>query len=65
MTKHYFAADGSYGDSNVLVIDTSEWSQDEWDIIENCQDSERIAIAWQLANDPIQDNGQDMLPGIE
>jgi hypothetical protein len=47
------------------VIDTSEWSQDEWDIIENCQDSERIAIAWQLANDPIQDNGQDMLPGIE
>ena len=48
MTKHYFAADGSYGDAQIIVVDTSDWSKDEWDIIENCSDSERLDIAYQL-----------------
>jgi len=63
MTKHYFAADGSYGDAQIIVVDTSDWSQDEWDIIENCSDSERLDIAYQLTQEPkIQ---QDTLPGLE
>lgn len=63
-TTHYFAADGSYGEADILVLDTSDWSQDEWDIIENAPDSERMAIAWQLSNGPSVNPGQDPLPGI-
>ena len=45
----YFASDGSYGWSNNLtVIDTSEWTEDDWDRIENCLDDERLDIAREI-----------------
>ena len=63
MTKHYYAADGIYGDAQIIVIYTSDWSKDAWDIIENCTDDERLDIAYQLTQAPkIQ---QDMLPGLD
>lgn len=61
---HYFAADGSYGNSDLVIVDTSDWTTDEWDIVENAPDSERMSIAWQLCNGPDTDPGQDSLPGI-
>mgnify|MGYP006297109677 CR=1 FL=1 len=61
---HYFAADGSYGDADLVIIDTSEWTQDEWDIVENATDAERMVIAWQLSNGPDSHPDQDTLPGI-
>ena len=46
----YFAMDGNYGDSHGLVVlDTSRWSDDNWDAIENSPDEERIIIALEIA----------------
>jgi hypothetical protein len=61
---HYFAADGSYGNADLVIVDTSDWSIDEWDIIENAPDSERMELAWQLSHGPDTNPDQDPLPGI-
>jgi sarcosine oxidase gamma subunit len=61
---HYFAADGSYGSADLVIIDTSDWSPDEWDIVENAPEDERMAIAWQLSNSAGTNLAQDPLPGI-
>lgn len=46
----YFAHDGSYGPAGgIVVIDTSAWSQDDWDQIEEATDMERLAIAIGIA----------------
>jgi len=51
MTLHYFAEDGSYGDaSNLEVIDTSEWTEKEWEEVEEASDSTRVYIASYIAN---------------
>ena len=48
----YFANDGSYGDADQLVIiDTSHWSDDRWDAVRNATDNQRISLAKQL--DPL------------
>lgn len=61
----YFAADGSYGGANDLVIvDTSSWSQDEWDIVDETPDSARANVAWQLAHGSIDTEDQPELPGL-
>ena len=40
--NHYFATDGNYGNAeNLVIIDTADWTEDEWDIIE--QSPEMIA----------------------
>jgi hypothetical protein len=49
MSTHYFAADGSYGTSNIIVIDTTDWSPEEWEIVDNATDQERISIAYQIS----------------
>lgn len=49
MTTTYFATDGSYGDADdILVIDTSDWSDDEWDAVRECADSARHDVARQI-----------------
>ena len=46
----YFAADGSYGDAaGLVVIDTSDWDQDDWDHIDFAPESERLSIARELS----------------
>ncbi len=51
MTLHYFAEDGNYGDaSNLEVLDTSNWTQDEWQEVEEASDSTRVYIAAYIAN---------------
>ncbi len=50
-TKTYFASDGSYGDgSDIVVIDTTDWGSEEWEIIDEAPDSERREIALQLSS---------------
>ena len=45
----YFAKDGSYGDAeDILVIDTSKWSDEEREAIEMCADSARWDVAAQI-----------------
>ena len=42
----YFASDGSYGDADDLItIDTSGWTEADWEKIEEASDSDRGAIA--------------------
>lgn len=46
----YFAADGSFGDAaGLVVIDTSDWDQDDWDHIDFAPESERLSIARELS----------------
>lgn len=64
---HYFAADGNYGSADKLVIvDTSDWDVEEWDIIDQTPDSDRAMVAFQMASGKGQiiDPTQDPLPGI-
>ena len=66
-TLHYFAADGNYGSADQLVIvDTSDWDVDEWDIIDQTPDSDRAMVAFQMSQGKGQiiDPTQDPLPGI-
>lgn len=45
----YFAADGSYGDAqDLLVVSTSDWPAGAFDSIEDASDSGRLAIAIQM-----------------
>lgn len=49
MTMMYFAADGSYGDAEgLVVVDTADWSDDEFDAVVGCADSERRDLAREL-----------------
>jgi hypothetical protein len=44
--QFYFSHDGSYGSmSKTSLIDTSSWTQEQWDEIETCSDSERLELA--------------------
>lgn len=43
---YYFATDGNYGDANGLVlVDTTNWTEDDWLLIEDAHDSERADMA--------------------
>jgi len=46
MTIHYFAADGNYGDAaNLVVVDTGDWTADDWADIDFAIDANRPLIA--------------------
>jgi len=43
---HYFAGDGNYGAADrVVIVDTAEWSEDDWLEIEDSWDGDRIDTA--------------------
>lgn len=44
----YFAQDGSYGNT-FLVVNTSKWTEEDWGRIANCTDSERMKRAYVIA----------------
>jgi hypothetical protein len=47
----YFASDGSFGSADGLeIVDTSDWTEQDWEMIENASDSERPALAQHIAN---------------
>jgi hypothetical protein len=46
----YFAADGSYGSADeMLVVNTSNWTQLDFKCVEECGDDERLEIASAIA----------------
>lgn len=46
---HYFAKDGNYGDAlGLVVVDTSEWTEQDWVLIDEAMDDERPEIAEQI-----------------
>lgn len=45
----YFATDGNYGDAtDIVIVDTTEWTEDDFQLIEDASDSERAEIATRL-----------------
>ena len=50
MPLYYFAADGSYGEWQAasLLADTSDWTDADWQMIEEATDSERASIAYEI-----------------
>ena len=50
MIKTYFAEDGSYGNAdNIALVDTDDWTPEEWETIDETPDWERPGVAEKLA----------------
>lgn len=50
MSKHYFASDGSYGDGeDILVIDTDQWTDEDWQEVEEATDLYRREVAHDIS----------------
>lgn len=46
----YFAADGNYGDaSDILIVDTENWTNDDWADMDEARDSDRLELAKKIA----------------
>lgn len=49
MTMTYFAADGSFGSAeNLIIINTSRWTEADWDAVLSLPDDERAGWAEKL-----------------
>jgi hypothetical protein len=49
-TTTYFALDGNYGDADgIVIVDTSTWSEEDWQAIDEAGDSDRASVALALA----------------
>lgn len=47
----YFAADGNCGSADgLVVIDTSDWTENEWNIILDAPNEERVRIAQEISS---------------
>jgi hypothetical protein len=47
---HYFAGDGNYGGANdLVVVDTSKWTDEDWERIEETQDYKRSTVAMSVS----------------
>ena len=52
MAKTYFAEDGSYGDAeNLVLLDTSNWTDKDWHEIEWSSDWERPIVAQTISGE--------------
>ena len=53
--KTYFTNDGTYGSANddedIFIVDTSNFTDDDWDDIEECPDATRMALAKEIAKE--------------
>jgi hypothetical protein len=51
MSKHYFTNDGTYGSAcagDFEVIDTTHWTETDWQTIEKAGDNDRLDLAREL-----------------
>ena len=47
---HYFALDGTYGDAtDIIIVHTDDWTNDDWDRIMDAHDIERSSVAQAIA----------------
>lgn len=47
----YFGKDGNYGDAeNIVIVDTSDWTEDDWQMIDEAGDTDRASVALGIAN---------------
>jgi len=47
----YFAMDGNYGGSQCYIIDTANFTNEDWDDIEEASDSERAPLALKISQE--------------
>lgn len=48
----YFAMDGNYGSAHgLVVIDTSGWTDKDWDRVESATDDDRFIVAVAIAEE--------------
>ena len=46
----YFAADGTYGDAEgIVILDTSGWADVQWDAVDVASDSVRAHVARRMS----------------
>lgn len=51
MSHIYFALDGSYGNAvDILIANTDNWTEEDWQTVEEASDSERLEVARNLTN---------------
>jgi hypothetical protein len=51
MSRTYFAADGNYGNADgLLVLDTSKWTDEQWDYVMNASDDDRLSEATRMSS---------------
>jgi len=48
MSSLWVADDGSFGTGDVEVIDSTDWTEDDWDAFEEASDWERLYVARQI-----------------
>lgn len=59
MGTTYFAIDGNYGDADgIVIVETSEWSEDDWSAIEMAGDADRASVAYALAKSDEQQRAE-------
>lgn len=47
---HYFAIDGNFGNADGIVLcQTQDWTEEDWDRVETCTDDERANIAVEIS----------------
>ena len=56
---HYFASDGNYGSADgMTVMETTFWTADDWDIIDQASDEHRPVVA-RLLTESYEPNADD------
>lgn len=59
MQLSYFATDGNYGSSSGLtIIDTTAWTDSDWDLVEQASDDQRPLTA-RVVSDWIESDRSD------
>lgn len=52
MSATYFAVDGSYGSGEgIVIVDTSKWTEDDWEAIEAEDEYFRPRLAQQICQE--------------
>ena len=53
----YFAGDGSVGSaSELVVVDTTAWTEHDWELIETASDAERVYVAREIGERHYQEH---------
>jgi len=60
--QYYFTEDGTYGDASSLsVFNTENWTETDWQAIEESSDSDRVAIANRIERNTSKKKGTNTM----
>lgn len=65
LSTTYFALDGNYGTADgMVVVDTSGWTEEDWQAIDEVGDSDRASLALALAKHDSQEARRELLDAV-